>query len=217
MMPDLSLVTINDMTLRDGEQSAGVAFSLEEKVEIAHVLSGLGVPELEAGIPAMGVEDREAIRAVSFQGLQSRLMVWARMSAPDIALCANLGVDLVDLSLPVSGQQLANKLEKDRGWALEQICRQVPAAQDLGLAVCVGGEGARPARIPSSCGGWRRRPTGSVSPIPSECLHRSRDHGSVTRSEPPCAIRRCIIIFAKPYAEACLACAEIVLRAPLLS
>jgi len=141
MMPDLSLVTINDMTLRDGEQSAGVAFSLEEKVEIAHVLSGLGVPELEAGIPAMGVEDREAIRAVSFQGLQSRLMVWARMSAPDIALCANLGVDLVDLSLPVSGQQLANKLEKDRGWALEQICRQVPAAQDLGLAVCVGGGG----------------------------------------------------------------------------
>ena len=137
-----SSVIVNDTTLRDGEQTAGVAFSAEERIAIARALAAAGVKEMEIGIPVMGAEERENILAIASLGLPSSLMVWGRMCEPDLMAAAGCGVHTVNLSIPVSDIQIRHKLGRDRKWVLDTISHFVNRAMELGMDVCVGGEDA---------------------------------------------------------------------------
>ena len=135
-------IIIDDTTLRDGEQTAGVVFSKRERIAIARMLDSIGVQEIECGIPAMGVEERTGIRALVDLGLNARLITWNRALVPEIEASIACGVRAVDISLSVSDQMIAHKLRKDREAVKEQLKVALGFAKQHGLYVSVGGEDA---------------------------------------------------------------------------
>jgi homocitrate synthase NifV len=137
-----ALLTINDTTLRDGEQTAGVAFTDDEKLAIAAALDAAGVPEMEVGIPAMGEHELELIREITAATKRASTMVWARMVDSDLAAALRCGADIVHLSISVSDIQIERKLGRDRDWVLATIRRFVDRAADAGATVSVGFEDA---------------------------------------------------------------------------
>jgi homocitrate synthase NifV len=136
----MNQVQINDTTLRDGEQAAGVAFNLEEKVAIAKFLSAIGVDELEVGIPAMGKEETQAIATISDLGLSANLLGWNRAVISDIQASMACGLQRVHISVPISGIQIAAKFHGQWRVTLQQLKDSVSFAVDKGLWVSVGGE-----------------------------------------------------------------------------
>lgn len=85
-------IYIFDTTLRDGEQSPGVALNVAEKLEIAKQLAGLGVNVIEAGFPIASQGDFEAVQQIARQVKGPVIAALSRTSKADIdrawqALC----------------------------------------------------------------------------------------------------------------------------------
>ena len=131
---------INDTTLRDGEQTAGVVFSYNEKILIAKMLDEIGVNEIEAGIPIMGGEEKNAIKTISSSGLNAKIISWNRANIEDIKASLDIGVQYIHISIPISDIHIRYKLNKDFDYiknTLIDVCRVLRKEQ---VVFSIGGE-----------------------------------------------------------------------------
>lgn len=135
-------INIVDTTLRDGEQTAGVVFANREKITIAKLLSELGVDQIEAGIPVMGGDEKETLKAIVDLGLNSSIMAWNRAVIEDIKHSLDCGVDAVAVSISVSDIHIEYKLRSSRERVLEQVAQAVDFAKKHNLYVSANAEDA---------------------------------------------------------------------------
>jgi len=135
-------VYIDDTTLRDGEQTAGVVFANEEKLHIARMLARVGVQQIEVGIPAMGGDEKETIKRIVGIGLPTSILAWNRAVVEDVKHSLDCGVDAVALSISSSDIHIEHKLKRDRQWVLDSVRKSVGFAKQHGLYVSVNAEDA---------------------------------------------------------------------------
>jgi isopropylmalate/homocitrate/citramalate synthase len=126
-------VKIHDVTLRDGEQQAGVIFTKDDKIRIAEKLAEVGVHRIEAGMPAVSPKDEAAIREIVKRGLPSEIFCFCRCVVSDVALAADCGVNGIVIEIPSS----AHLIERGYKWPLEKAIdlsiKATAYAKELGL------------------------------------------------------------------------------------
>ena len=128
-------VRIFDTTLRDGEQTPGVALAAADKVAIARVLDDLGVDSIEAGFPANSPGEFEAVKAIAAAGLRSAICTLNRTVRADIDASIAADVDEIHVFIATSDIHLKHKLKMTREQVLEKAVTAIDYAKAHGFVV----------------------------------------------------------------------------------
>ena len=132
---DPKKIIVYDTTLRDGEQTPGICFTPDEKIEIAVKLDELGVPQIEAGFPVVSDGERRAIRNIMKQSLNSEILALTRTIKSDIDIALSCDVDGIITFIGSSDLHLKYKLKMTREQALSKAVEAVEYGKSHGLFV----------------------------------------------------------------------------------
>ncbi|NVM52809.1 MAG: 2-isopropylmalate synthase [Candidatus Helarchaeota archaeon] len=130
---DLNLpdqVYIFDTTLRDGEQTPGISFTLQEKLTIAKQLDKLGIDVIEAGMPIVSKGDYEACKKISKLGLNCEVIGLARIARLDIDKVIECDMDSIHVFIATSDLHLKDKLQMTREEILSAITHEIEYAKE---------------------------------------------------------------------------------------
>jgi isopropylmalate/homocitrate/citramalate synthase len=109
-------IQLHDITLRDGEQQAGVVFTKDDKIRIAEALAEVGVHRIEAGMPSVSKDDAEAIKTIVRRRLGPKIFAFCRCMVNDVKQAVDCGVDGIVIEIP-SSQHI---IQYAYGWPLER-------------------------------------------------------------------------------------------------
>jgi len=135
-------IEICDVTLRDGEQTPGTAFTLNEKKNIAKGLDNIGVEIIEAGFPVVSHVERDTVREIANMGLNAKICCLSRSVIPDIDVAIGCDVDIVSIFIATSDLHLKYKYHKTCAEATLCAMDALEYAKDHGLTVRFAAEDA---------------------------------------------------------------------------
>ena len=126
-------IEILDSTLREGEQTPGVSFSVEQKIAITKRLDAFGVDFIELGHPVVSPDVYEAAETLNDLELNAKKMAHGRANKSDINDIAAIGVEWMGIFFGTSPLSLKHKFNVTKSQALKRIETCVKYGKDKGL------------------------------------------------------------------------------------
>ncbi len=129
-------IRFHDVTLRDGEQQAGIEFTRDEKVRIAEQLAAAGVQRIEAGMPVVSKSDEEAVRAIARLDLgDTEVFAFSRCMVEDVKRAVDCGVKGVVVEIPSSEHIIRTAYRWELEKAIDLSIKATLYAKEQGLYV----------------------------------------------------------------------------------
>ncbi len=128
-------IYIHDVTLRDGEQTCGLNWTEDERVEIGVALNKLGVKSIEVGMPIISKDIGRAVRRLVDMDLDSEIVAFCRARNDDIDYAVEAGVSKVIVEHAVNPytNYFAYKVETDE--LIKRVVSSIEYAKSKGLTV----------------------------------------------------------------------------------
>lgn len=126
-------IKLHDVTLRDGEQQAGIVFRKDEKVRIAEQLAEVGIHRIEAGMPAVSKQDEEAIKEIVKRNLGPEIFAFARCMVDDVKRAVDCGVKGIVVEIPSSEHLIKYAYKWDLAKAIDLSVKATTYAHEQGL------------------------------------------------------------------------------------
>lgn len=128
-------IKIHDVTLRDGEQQTGIAFSFDDKLRIAEGLAEAGIHRIEAGLPAVSPDDFKAIAEIVKRDLGPEIYSFCRCMKQDIDASVDCGVKGLIMEVPASTHLIEHAYKWPLQKAIDLSIEATSYAHEKGLEV----------------------------------------------------------------------------------
>jgi len=128
-------VLIFDCTLRDGEQTPGVAWNEDERIRIALALVEMGVRKIEIGMPAVSDTIGKAVKRLNDMNIDAELVGLSRANKKDIDLCVEIGLKSIIVEHTINPYLCKYALDIDVDQLIERLVSSIKYAKSLGLKV----------------------------------------------------------------------------------
>ncbi|MCL2851872.1 MAG: pyruvate carboxyltransferase [Defluviitaleaceae bacterium] len=126
-------IKFHDVSLRDGEQQAGLVFTKDMKIQLAEKLAEIGIHRIEAGMPAVSPDDVAAIKEIVKRKLGPQIFAFSRCMKEDVKRAIDCGVDSIVIEIPASEHIVKYAYRWDYQRAIDLSIESTLYAKEHGL------------------------------------------------------------------------------------